>query len=268
MSKNKLKTQIKTFKSLIKYTFVIMNFRILLLLLFIVFFLASCRKENCFDCIKGVGKHTTEKRELSYFKIITINDPFQVYLIQDSINKIELEGGENLINSVSTEINDNELIINNFNKCNWARSYKNSIITLNIHFKKLDILYINGECDVFSKDTINSDVFRLDFGGIGSLNIKVNSKEFYLWQTGNGDFTISGKANYYLLGSLGSGNVYSNNLKSHFIDITSKSTADCYINTDNILNVTELGYGNIYYSGKPKSINIKTIVGNGKLIEN
>ncbi|OFX17559.1 MAG: hypothetical protein A2033_00285 [Bacteroidetes bacterium GWA2_31_9] len=236
-------------------------------LAFIVFFLASCRKENCFDCFKGVGKQTTEQRNLNNFQIISIYDPFQVYLIQDTLNKIELEGGENLLGLISSDINNNELIIKNNNKCNWSRSYKKSIITLNIHFNKLDSLYIVGECDVFSKDTINFNHMRLNFESTGSLNIKLKGNNLDFWQIGNGDFTLEGNVSSYFIGSLGSGNIFSKNLHSHFTYVTARHTANCYIYSDKILEIIELGYGNVYYSGNPDSIYIKTIVGNGKIIE-
>lgn len=243
-----------------------MNFRILLTVSFVVIFLSSCRKENCFDCFKGVGKQTTEQRNLNDFRIITINDPFQVYLIQDSLNKIELEGGQNIIELVSSEIYNNELIINNNNKCNWARSYKKSIITLNIHFVKLDSLYIVGECDVFSKDTINFDRMRLNFESTGSLDIKLKGNNLDFWQIGNGDFTLEGNVISYFIGSIGSGNIFSKNLHSHFTYVTARHTANCYIYTDKILDIIELGYGNVYYSGNPDSIYVKNINGNGKII--
>lgn len=236
-------------------------------LAFIVFFLAACRKENCFDCFKGVGKQTTEQRNLNNFQIISIYDPFQVYLIQDTLNKIELEGGENLLSLISSDINNNELIIKNNNKCNWSRSYKKSIITLNIHFNMLDSLYIVGECDVFSKDTINFNRMRLNFESTGSLNIKLKGNNLDFWQIGNGDFTLEGNVGSYFIGSLGSGNIFSKNLHSHFTYVTARHTANCYIYSDKILEIIELGYGNVYYSGNPDSIYIKTIVGNGKIIE-
>lgn len=229
-------------------------------------FLFSCRKENCLDCFKGVGKQISENRSLDNFRIISIYDPFQVYLIQDSLNKIELEGGENLLNLVSSDINNNELIIQNNNKCNWSRSYKKSIITLNIHFVTIDSLYIVGECDVFSKDTINFDRMRLNFESTGTLNIKLKGDNLDFWQIGNGDFTLEGNVISYFIGSIGSGNIFSKNLHSHFVYVTARHTANCYIYTDKILDIIELGYGNVYYSGDPDSIYVKTINGNGKII--
>lgn len=233
----------------------------------LLIFLFSCRKENCFDCFKGVGKQITQIRSLNNFQIISIYDPFQVYLIQDSLNKIELAGGENLLNLVSSDINNNELIIKNNNKCNWSRSYKKSIITLNIHFVKLDSLYIIGECDVFSKDTINFDRMRLNFESTGTLNIKLKGDNLDFWQIGNGDFFLEGNVVSYFVGSLGAGNIFSKNLHSHFTYVTARHTANCYIYSDKILDIVELGYGNIYYSGNPDSVYVKTIVGNGQLIE-
>jgi len=229
-----------------------MNFKIFINILFFSFiFLVSCRKENGFDCFKGVGKHTTEYRNLSSFQII----------------KIELVGGENIIGLVSSNIANNELIIRNNNKCNWSRSYKKSIITLNIHFTKLDSLYILGECDLFSKDTLYLNKFRLDVKSVGTIDLKVKAHNFIFWPIGNGDFKISGNTDYYFLGSVGSGNIYCTEFKSHFTQIASKSTANSYIYSDGILIIDDIGYGNIFYSGNPDSINIKQHTGTGQLIQ-
>lgn len=238
-----------------------------LFLIILIISISSCKKENCFDCFKGVGKQISEERKFDDFKIITINDPFTIFLIQDSLNKLELIGGENLISSISSEINNNELIINNHNKCNWARSYKKSKITLNIHLTQLDSLYIIGECDVFSKDTLFLNKCRIDVQTVGSVDLKVKAKELIFWPIGNGDFTISGSTNYYFLGSLGAGNIYSNNLKSHFTTVTCRSVANNYVYSDNILIIDELGYGNIYYYGNPDSVYVKKYTGDGKLIK-
>src|SRR5688572_19597154 len=105
--------------------------------------LTGCAKENAFDCVKSTGKIVTETRQLAAFNTIHVKDNLNVTLIPDSVYYAEVLCGENLQANVNTEIKNGELYIENINKCNWVRSYKNPM-EVKVHLPKLHSIFHDG----------------------------------------------------------------------------------------------------------------------------
>src|SRR3954470_838525 len=85
--------------------------------------LASCKKENLFDCFKSTGAIVTERRSIESFTETIIYDNVNVIIVQDSLTYLEVNAGENLLPLINTEIRGGKLIIENNNKCNWVRDF-------------------------------------------------------------------------------------------------------------------------------------------------
>src|SRR5204862_3278522 len=79
----------------------------------------SCKKENLFDCFKSTGDVMTERRSISAFTDVEINNNVNVIFVQDSLTYVEANAGENLLPLIVTEIRNGKLYIENHNTCNW-----------------------------------------------------------------------------------------------------------------------------------------------------
>ena len=68
--------------------------RIIVLFITFVFILASCKKAEDRPCFKGVGDETTVEIELASFETLFLGPHLNYILVQDTLGKVVLTGGE------------------------------------------------------------------------------------------------------------------------------------------------------------------------------
>src|ERR1035438_2692627 len=87
--------------------------------------LSGCSKSG--DCITSTGTIVQEERRVGDFDSINVQDYVNIILTQDSVNKVVVEAGQNIISGITTNVIHDVLYINNTLKCNWLRSYSKAI---------------------------------------------------------------------------------------------------------------------------------------------
>jgi len=226
--------------------------------------LSSCEK---YDLLKGSGKTIVIERQLLDFGSIEVNDLFEISLMKDSSNKVIISGGENLLDKIKTDINNNSLIISDNNTCGWTRSYEDKI-QIEIHYKTLNHLILNGEATVKCKNTIEMSNLAIDVhSGIAILDLNLNCESMnFNVHGGTGNYFLSGKIGYCYTYINGNGYLFADSLKTDFMYINNSSTGDLHINVIKELEYTIKNRGNIYYTGDPYKITIVEGFGKGKLI--
>jgi hypothetical protein len=238
------------------------------LLAFIMLVFSACDNEKSPDCFKKTGEIETKIIDLDSFEYIDINDLFNVVLIQDSTNKLEIKGGKNVIQKVEFTQNDTLLSIENTNTCNWTRSYQ-EVIELDIHFTELKRVGIYGQVYLTNRDTIySSDLSIVVYSKASKANLTVNTNQFRfsLWEA-TGEYYLHGKTNYSYYGTGRYGYIYAKDLKSKYVRASNESTGDIYVNADNSIQAWLSSYGNIYYTGNATDITIEEESSTGKLIK-
>jgi hypothetical protein len=243
----------------------------LVLILFLLPFIFACKKAAERTCWKGSGGMTDTTIFVQDFSKLTLNENINYEIIQDSLNKIEIIGGQNVIPFVKVEIQtDGTLSISNSNKCNFLR-YKSQTVKVKIHCKNLSYLTYKGTEDLVSEDTLsfnNFQFFMVDGGGSIHLKLNVSNSLLGYVSHGSGDFHLEGIANKASLNIMTQGSCDTRKLKVlNTLSIVSNANSPCYINTDNsILKAEITGQGNIYYQGTPSSLFFNQI-GVGELIQ-
>ena len=238
-----------------------------LLIAFTFVILCSCEKKSS-NCFIGSGETGTEEILLEDFNAIRVYDIFNLVLIQDTVHKIVMEGGENLLPHVKSIVEKDTLLIENSLRCNWFRNYEK--ITLSVHFKRLDHLITIAPVNVISTDTIRCDTlqyFALGEIGEADLILNCNYLRFDDSYSTLGLFKFRGKAGksrfYVNYGS----SLDANGLVSGKTDIYTKTIGDVYVNVKEHLRVWLWGSGDIYYTGNPGLVEIMENRSSGKLIK-
>jgi hypothetical protein len=239
---------------------------ILLFSLFVWVMMSGCKKDHCLDCFKSAGEQVSEDRSCSDISEIELYDRINLYLTQDTFCSIRVEAGEHLIKGVITEVEGSRLIIRNENRCNWVRSFDNTInVYLSIRtFRKIDY---RGAGEVKSTNTITNDTVELNFwDGSGLISLDVVCKEARVHcHTGCGDGELRGNAESAYFYNRGNGQIRCSELRAKSAIIDSKCTNDCYIYASESLSA-RIGYiGNVYYKGNPPVID-SVITERGHLI--
>jgi len=204
-----------------------------------------------------------EERTVEPFSKISLGISANLYLTQSSTRKVVIEGEENLLANIETEVSGSTL------KIKYDKSWKfKSLKKVKIYISIPDIegLNISGSGSIVAQNAINSD--RIDFSISGSGHIKIedlNVNEIYSRISGSGDIIISGTQTVKLLDIAisGSGDLGSEGLKVEELEVRISGSGSCevYVISKLVANIS--GSGKILYAGKPV-VNAR-ISGSGKI---
>jgi hypothetical protein len=226
-------------------------------------FTLSCNNDKP-DCFKSTGKIITEERSLGPFQSIHLSDDLNLIITDDTIQKVSVEAGENLLTEIKTEIKQGQLYISNNNKCNWVRSYKK---TKNVYLSLKDVIDVihYGSGNISSRELLHKDTIIFHLYSNGNINLNINSNYIWLDMDNLGDFDLSGKTNTVVSNTIGLGKLSTQNLACKDFYQKSDGQGNSFIRSDSSLRVEITNEGNIYYTGNPAVI-WKVESGAGRLI--
>ena len=226
--------------------------------------LLSCGKES--SCFKSTGKIITEQRAISNdVNMIKTEDNIDIVITQGSESTMIIEGGENLLPYITTEVSGTELTISSDNKCSLFRDYS---IPITIYLSVPNLVYIDytGQGNISSTNTLNFPEFKFETSkGTGSINLNINANNVTVLQhTGPSDVTLTGFTNTLYAYSGETGWQYLNNLVANNVHVNNGGTGDIIVNANNSLLVELTSIGNIEYYGNPV-VTISKHTGSGEL---
>ncbi len=238
-------------------------------LLFVVLLLFSCKKKEDRTCFKSWGDDIERTVDPGSFEKLFVSEHVIIELVQDTTCFLVLKGGENMLNLVEINVDDDKLLsIENKNHCSFLRGFKRKV-EVEIHFDNLYNIHFEGSEPMTCRNTINSDYFTfLIRDGAGHVSLKLNSKE--VWGTithGWGDFTLTGKTGYANLDVRSNGYCDTRDLQiNDSLRFISNTSANMFLDFDQVdVRGKIICNGNVYYTGIPSLLDV-TNTGNGKLI--
>jgi len=231
------------------------------------FLFISCERENMLDCVKSTGNITLQERFVGNFSNISLEDNINLIIKQDTVNKIIIEAGKNLLGLINTEVKNNFLHISNKNKCNWVRRYDKTINAY-VSIIKLDTIKYYGYGNIYCTDTLKNNLFHIDVhDGAGTIDLTIKAYESRIKiHTGPPTINIRGNTIISFVYQFGTGTIQAGNLKSDYTYLRNYGTNDCYINVSKELEAKINDIGNVYYTGDPYSIKTE-YTSSGKLIK-
>jgi len=237
------------------------------LFIIILIIIYSCEKESS-NCLVSSGNVVNQEILLEDFNCVAVMDIFNVILIQDTLHKVIIEGGENILRHVETIVKNDTLIVQHSIRCNWFRDYEK--INLYIYFCQLNHIVTYSPVRIVSTDTISCN--RLEYfalGEIGEADMILNCD--YLRFDGSystlGQFKFKGKSaksRFYV--NYGS-SLFADSLISKDADIFFKTIGDIRVYVTDHLRVWIWGPGSVYYSGNPVKVEIMEKKSTGNLIK-
>lgn len=202
------------------------------------------------DCFVSTGLISKDKRVLTQFDSVKIGRRMQLILVEDTVNYVIVEAGNKISDNIKTTINNGLLSIENTNKCNWVRSYKNEII-IELHFNNLRHIHVEGSTNIESRDTLKQEELTFEFRDCaGDVNLLVNNKKLSIIQhTGASDIVVKGKTDdlTVYMASLATGDYDELFAKTVYVQTLSSSYCRVFA-TDSFYFIVD-GNGSIYYKG-------------------
>lgn len=244
-----------------------------------------------------------EVRNVENFTKIAFGFPGTLYLKQGSPQKVELQGDQDVLEEVETEVSGGRLRIVKEDK--WFKWDSNDAkITVYITVPDIEAVSVNGSGNLIGESKIRTKDIHLAVSGSGSMTLHVeasgdvqanvsgsgnmdlkgNFESFESDVSGSGkvlvsatidntaDFGISGSGKIQASGSAnavkanisGSGKVLAANLETNRCDVRISGSGDVEINVKNELDANISGSGSVSYRGNPNKVH-SNASGSGKV---
>ena len=202
-------------------------------------FTFSFAQDNWYkNAITGEGPIVKKELNLDDFNSIGLGVSADVYLTQNSRQKVVVEGQQNIIDNLETEVEDGSWNIG-FEKN--VRNHK----TLNIYISlpTLKALAVAGSGDIYGETA---------FKNLGDLNVSIS---------GSGNISLKGDARKTNLSIAGSGDIEMGDMRVSDCSVSIAGSGDCDIYVSGRLVVSIVGSGDVHYGGQPKVST--SIIGSG-----
>lgn len=217
----------------------------------------SCKKPENRTCFKLLGSETTREIPLASFDQLDLREHVEYILIQDSLDKVVLKGGKNLLNLIEVTVENGLLKIENKNRCGFLRNAK-KVVVAEIHFTRLINIRFVGTEPLRSQGTIHTDYFTFySRDGAGDVVLDLNALEVNA-EANHGwcNFTLTGVAQKaWICAKSNSYCDVSGLTVTDSLYVASESVGDIIVNANNLVlygYITESG--NILYRGNPLGI--------------
>lgn len=199
--------------------------------------------------VEGNGENTKEKREISddYAKV-KVTGNFDVSLLPGETGAITLEGEENLVSLITTEVKDGTLNIDTGSK--FLVPSRNRKITVKVPVNQLTEVSLKGSGTIQVKNTVKNNL-KVLVDGSGLINLAVNSQNVQACVLGSGEIKIDGKADNFECKVVGSGSVKAYGLNSPNVTALVSGAGDVQAYSSQKLKGRISGSGNIAFAGEP-----------------
>lgn len=211
------------------------------------------------SCIDGSGNASYVSRDVDTFDSIELEVPGNLYIAQEEHQPLRIEGDDNILQVLHTNVIDKMLII----ESDGCVKPTNPI---NIYVSAEEIRRLkSGSGNIISQSQIVSNTLDVEITGSGSSDLSLNVGELKTAIAGSGNIYLSGAAKIHNSELSGSGNVRAFDLTTKITDITVSGSGNAQVNASETLDVNISGSGIVYYK-EDATVN-QNIFGSGRLIK-
>jgi hypothetical protein len=208
--------------------------------------------------IRGNGNNVTIERSTGDYDGIAVSGWFDVDLVSGNEGEITLQGEENLLEYIITEVNDGKLVIKTEKGVNLKSSSWKSEIRITVPVQSISSVSMSGSGDIVGKTKIKSDKFSTAMSGSGDITLDIDSSTISASMSGSGDITLSGTTKDFDATVSGSGDIEAYNLEAENVSATVSGSADIQVTAKKSIKARVSGSGDISYRGNPEKVDTKT----------
>ncbi len=182
-----------------------------------------------FGNVTGSGKMKLEKRDVPAFTAVDVSGAYDVEIVVQKEQSLEIEGDDNLLPLIRTEVKNGVLSINNEKSFSTKHTLR-----VRISVPNFDAISTSGASE-FNVTNVKSDEFNIEASGAGHIQ-------------------ISGETKALEVGMSGAVGLDAKDLKAQKVNVKTSgaSSADVYASEE--LRASVSGAGNIDYYGDPKTV--------------
>ena len=214
-------------------------------------------------CAMAQNKETRDVRD---FDEVVMRVSGKVLITQGNKNEVILEGDEDLLEEIETEVKGGRLNIksrrNNWRW--WNNGGRKGRLTVYITVKELRGAYVSGSGDIISQNTIKTRDFTASIAGSGDIEMDLDVEYVEAKISGSGNIELQGKSDEAKLSISGSGKYIAEKLIVGDYRVSMSGSGRGSINVEGELDVRISGSGKVYYMGRPTSVN-SSVSGSGSV---
>lgn len=212
--------------------------------------------------IKGNGKVTTVTRNTSDYRGVSVGGSFDVVLVKGKEGKIKIEGEENIIPYIETEVEKGILKVK-YKKNMNIRTTKR--LTVTVPFQDIESVSLGGSGNISGKSVIKTNSMSANLGGSGNITLQVEANEVSASIGGSGNINLEGTTEEFNCKIAGSGGIRAYDLKTDKLNAKVAGSGSIKSFVKSKIQAKIVGSGSIYYKGNPTHIDTKS-VGSGDVI--
>ena len=205
------------------------------------------------------GKTVTETRGFDEnITAIHVYHDIDVILVEDDEFRIDVTTGENLMEKITSTVENGTLYLKNENIRNWIRSYD---YPLEVKIYHNSITKVNYESwgDLTSEGYISQDTIKkfdlVVHHGSGHIDIDINCNILNIeTHDGTAKVTVAGSSDYTSIYHNARNNIYAKDLVSKNAIALAHYEGSVYVNCINRLEALVNDYGSIYYNREVKEL--------------
>lgn len=213
--------------------------------------------------VKGNGKMTTETRNTADYDGIKCAGGMDYILVAGNEGAIKLEGEENLLEYIITEVKNGNLIVKTKKGIN-LRPSSNKELKVTIPFKDVNEVSLAGSGDLWNTDTIKANDLEVALAGSGDIVLDIETSSVEGSIAGSGDLTLKGNTNDLVAKVAGSGDFHGFTLQANNTTVSIAGSGDAEVVSNKSLKARVAGSGDIEYRGNPDKEDTK-VSGSGSI---
>lgn len=209
--------------------------------------------------VKGNGNMVTEERSVGDYDGVSVSGWFDVELVSGREGALTLQGEENLLEHIETEVKNGTLKIKTESGYNLQpSSWKSKPILITVPVEDINSVVLSGSGDIVGKTRMKADTFEVTMSGSGDITLEIESDAVQTVLSGSGDIRLSGATGTLEVKVSGSGDVDAFDLEARDVDALVSGSADIRVNASQSIKARVSGSGDITYRGNPEKIDTKT----------
>lgn len=194
-----------------------------------------------------------QTRNVGDFTSISFGISGDLYLTQGNSTKVVIEGDEEDLEKIQTEVSGDRLRIYTKNS-NWNWNWGNSKIKVYITVKNFDGLNVSGSGDAVSDGVIRGGDVKLSISGSGSMDMKLEATTLDMGISGSGSISLRGKAVSSDLSISGSGKLDAADFIVETVEVHISGSGSARVHATKEIDSRISGSGSVRYAGDPDKV--------------
>lgn len=234
------------------------------LVLLILTIVQGCDTENAPDCFQRTGERVSREILLDDFTKVLVGPNIEVVLKQGDSTRVIIETGENLINDVSADVTNGQLVLSDVNDCNFVRDFNQTKVYITT--SKLSVIRSATQFPIRSEGVLgfnsltllSEDVGYVEGNTTGLFDLTIDSEKLTVVGNNIASFTIKGAVSNLTVGLYsGTGRFDGEFLRADYVNVYHRGANKIIVNPQLSLKGEIRSTGDVISLNKPSTVEVK-----------